>query len=239
VSRLHKPRAGFWIRLCVLVVYPVDSLLFRIRWRELDRIPPPGRGVILVANHISYIDTLLMARLVWQSGRIPRFLVKNTVLDVPVLGRILHGARQIPVFRGTDDAAKSLQAATVALRHGESVLIYPEGTTTKDPAGWPMAGKTGVARLVLLAPEIPVVPIGQWGAQPPARRSAWLRRRRVAACVGEPLDLSRFAGQEPGAENLREITDLIMSAVREQVSIVRGEPAPTAFFRPTGGGRSR
>ena len=80
MSRLHKPKAGLWVRLCVLVVYPIDTLLFRIRWRGLDRIPPPdGGGLIVAANHVSHIDTLLMARLVWQAGRVPRFMVKSPV----------------------------------------------------------------------------------------------------------------------------------------------------------------
>src|SRR6266567_2044112 len=81
VSRLYKPKAGFWIRLCVTIIYPLDALLFRIRWRNLDRIPAQG-GVIIVLNHVSHLDTLLMARMVWQSGRVPRFLVKNTLYDV-------------------------------------------------------------------------------------------------------------------------------------------------------------
>ncbi len=234
MSRLHRPRAGFWIRLCVLILYPLDGLFFRIRWHNLDRIPPPGRGVILVLNHVSHIDTVLMARLVWQSGRIPRFLIKSSLFEVAGLGVLMRGAKQIPVHRGSDDASKSLGAAALALHDGEAVVIYAEGTITKDPQQWPMQAKTGVARLVLLAPEVPVIPIGQWGAQKTRHRRDWFRRRLVQASIGEALDLSRYAGQEPTAENLRTITDEIMLAVTAEVAGLRGEPAPAQYFRPTG-----
>ena len=80
MSRLHKPKAGFWIRLCVAIIYPLCSVLFRIRWHHLDRMPARG-GVIVVINHVSYIDTLLMARLIWQTGRIPRFMIKSGVFE--------------------------------------------------------------------------------------------------------------------------------------------------------------
>jgi 1-acyl-sn-glycerol-3-phosphate acyltransferase len=236
MTRLHRPKAGFWIRVCVVVVYPLAGLLFRIRWHHLDRIPPPEAGGVIVAiNHLSSVDTLLMARLVWQAGRIPRFLTKAAVFGWPVIGRVLAGAGQIPVYRGTTDAAGALAAAVDALRRGEAVVIYPEGTTTKDPDNWPMLAKTGVARLVLACAEVPVIPVGQWGAQ--RRRSARIRahlaRPRVRASVGEPVDLSRFRGAAADGEVVREIADTVMAAVREQVAVVRGAPPPREFHRPS------
>jgi 1-acyl-sn-glycerol-3-phosphate acyltransferase len=236
VSRLYKPKAGFWIRLCVVILYPLDSLLFRIRWHHLDRMTPPSDGGVIIAlNHVSHIDTVLMARLVWSSGRIPRFMVKASMFTKPFLRQIMNGAGQIPVNRGTTDAANSLGHAVAALERGEAVVIYPEGTITKDPAQWPMESKTGIARLVLLTPDTPVVPVGQWGAQ---KRKGFsiariVKRPKVEASVGEPVDLSRFRGAEPDAATLRSLTDAIMSAVRDEVAALRDEPAPTEFFKPT------
>jgi 1-acyl-sn-glycerol-3-phosphate acyltransferase len=234
MSRLHKPKAGFWIRLCVVVLYPLDSLMYRIRFQHLERVPPPeAGGVIIAVNHISHIDTVLMARLVWQAGRIPRFMIKASLFPKPVIGRVFRGAGQIPVYRGTTTAASSLDDAVRALERGEAIVIYPEGTTTRDPQLWPMEAKTGIARLVLLAPHIPVVPVGQWGAQKGQRFTATrlIRRRRCEASVGEPLDLSRYAGVEPTAGVLREITDLIMTAVRDEVAALRRETPPTTFSK--------
>ena len=234
MSRLHRPKAGFWIRLCVVLIYPFVGAVFRIRFRHLDRVTPPEQGGVIIAlNHVSQIDTLLMARLVWQSGRVPRFMIKSGVFGWPIVGRIMHGAGQIPVYRGTDDAAQSLRDAVSALVRGEAVVIYPEGTTTKDPDNWPMQGKTGIARLVLLSPDTPVVPVGQWGPHRRGFSLARLGRRRTAlASVGEPLDLSRYRGKEPDGPILREITDEIMSAVRDEVAELRGETPPRDFFVP-------
>jgi 1-acyl-sn-glycerol-3-phosphate acyltransferase len=225
VSRLHKPKAGAWIRFAVLIVYPIVGLVYRPRWRNLDRIPSSG-GVIIAANHISQMDTLVIARTVWQSGRIPRFLTKNTLFDQPVLGTIMRGCKQIPVYRGTSDAAKSLHDAVAALENGEAVVFYPEGTTTKDPTQWPMQAKTGIARLALLAPDIPIVPVGQWGAQK-VRRHRF--RPRVEASAGPLVDVDRHA--EPTAESLRAITDEVMVAIRDEVATLRGESPPTDFYR--------
>jgi 1-acyl-sn-glycerol-3-phosphate acyltransferase len=113
------------------------------------------------------------------------------------------------------------------------VVIYPEGTTTKDPANWPMLAKTGIARLVLACPDVPVVPVGQWGAHKRGSglARAALSRPRVEASVGEPVDLSRFQGASATTEVLREITDTVMRAVRREVAAVRAEPAPECFFR--------
>jgi 1-acyl-sn-glycerol-3-phosphate acyltransferase len=225
VSRVHKPKAGAWIRFAVVIVYPIVGLVYRSRWRGLDRIPATG-GVIIAINHVSEMDTLVMARMTWQAGRIPRFLVKNTIVDKPVLGAIMRGCKQIPVYRGTTDAAKSLNEAVKALDNGEAIVIYPEGTTTKDPAQWPMQAKTGVARLALLAPHIPVVPVGQWGAQKVRKRRF---RPRVEASVGPAVDLSRYHGAEPTGEALREITDVVMAAIRDEVAKLRDETPPADF----------
>jgi 1-acyl-sn-glycerol-3-phosphate acyltransferase len=229
VSRLHRPRAGFWIRLCVVVLYPLNSALFRIRWHHLDRIPARG-GVILAVNHNSYADTIFMARCVWQAGRIPRFLIKSGVFSKPVIGRAMTGARQIPVYRASADAALSLQDAKTALDDGECVIIYPEGTLTSDPDWWPMRGKTGVARLALMAPDAPVVPVGQYGTQftldSRRRRFRPFPRKTASASVGAPVDLSAYRGRAPSAELLRAVTDDIMAAVTVQVAAVRGEQRP-------------
>lgn len=234
MSRLHKPRAGFWIRLCVVIIYPLVGLLFRIRWRNLDRVTPPAEGGVIIAlNHVSHIDTLLMARMVWQSGRVPRFMIKSGVFGKPVLGTIMRGAGQIPVYRGTADAAQSLRAAVAALERGEAIVIYPEGTMTHDPAQWPMQARTGIARLALLAPDVPVIPIGQWGAQRTSPRwKRYVSRPLAQVSVGKPVDLDRFRGAEPTATTLREMTDVIMAAVRDEVAELRGERAPAEFFKP-------
>jgi cystathionine beta-lyase/cystathionine gamma-synthase/glycerol-3-phosphate dehydrogenase len=98
--------------------------------------------------------------------RIPRFLAKDTLfVGNGIVARTMRGAGQIPVHRHSANASLALQDAVDALHRGECIVIYPEGTVTRDPDTWPMLGKTGVARLALLSGRT-VVPVGQWGAQP-------------------------------------------------------------------------
>ena len=98
------------------------------------------------------------------TGRSPRFLGKNEVFRVPVVGAVLRSADQIPVYRESGRAADAYRAAVAAVRAGKCVAIYPEGTLTRDPDLWPMRGKTGAAR-VALETRCPVVPVAVWGPQ--------------------------------------------------------------------------
>ena len=81
-----------------------------------------------------------------------------------MLGRILRACGQIPVQRQSAKSADALLAAVEAVNQSRAVVIYPEGTITRDPDLWPMKGKTGAARIALRT-GCPVIPIGQWGAQ--------------------------------------------------------------------------
>ena len=222
-------------RLCVLVVYPVSLLVFRLGYRHADRIPPTG-GVLLVANHVSVLDPLACARLVWDAGRVPHFLAKESVFR-GLAGTILRAAGQIPVSRGTSNASSSVHAAKAALDAGELVVIYPEGSVTRDPDWWPMQPRTGVARLALTTDAV-VLPVAQWG---PHRvhdyhtKRLHLRLRTPADyLVGEPVDLSaqraRVRTDDPlPGELLREVTDLLMVRVRDQLGELRGEQPPAGF----------
>ena len=232
VTRRPVPWA---LRLCVLVVHPAASVVFKLRYRHGRRIPSTG-GVLLVANHVSVLDPLACARLVWDHGRVPRFLAKDAVF-VGLAGTILRAAGQIPVSRGSSEAASSVHAARQALDDGEVVVIYPEGSVTRDPDWWPMQARTGVARLALTT-EAVVLPVAQWGPQRVhdyhARRLHLRPRTPVQHLVGEPVDLTALraqvrAGLPLSGELLREVTDLVMVRVRDQLAELRGEEPPAVF----------
>lgn len=224
---------GFWLRLAVVVIYPAVSVFFKVRWRGREHIPATG-GAIVVVNHVSYVDPLTFARFVWDAGRIPRFLAKDSLFKLPFVGSVLRGAAQIPVSRGTVDAQKSIEHAVAALKDGELVCIYPEGTVTKDPGYWPMVGRTGVARLAL-STDVPVIPVAQWGAQRAVdvdlKRYRPLPRHEALCLAGPPVDLSAYRGRPMTAELLREVTDEIMVAVRDLLAELRGEEPPKEFWR--------
>jgi 1-acyl-sn-glycerol-3-phosphate acyltransferase len=225
--------AGRWIWLAVVLVKPIDRVFFKRRWRGQEHVPATG-GVVLVANHVSQADWITMAEYVWDSGRIPRFLIKDSLFRVRGVRRLLSGAKQIPVSRGTAAARSSLEQAAAALERGEAVCIYPEGTVTRDPGFWPMQARTGVARLAL-ATDRPIVPVCMWGPQHALdvehRKVRPFPRHEVWCVAGPPLDLSAYRGRPLTAELLREVTDVIMSAVRDQLAKVRNETPPPEFFR--------
>jgi 1-acyl-sn-glycerol-3-phosphate acyltransferase len=241
VARTSSERPGPYLRLAVIIVYPLVTVLFRRRWIGLHNIPSDGPAIVAV-NHISYADPFVFARFIWDAGRNPRYLAKAGLFTLPFpLGRIVTGAGQIPVHRGAADASAALQDAVRALERGEVVLIYPEGTVTRDPDFWPMQPKTGVARLALLAPSVPVIPVGQWGAQRfldvYRRRFDPLPRKAVTVSAGRPVDLSDFVGSPPTPAVLHAMTDRIMGTVRDLVADIRREPPPAEFYRrPSGAG---
>lgn len=216
----------------VIVFHPMADALFRREVWHSERIPEQGPA-ILVANHISIADPVSFGRGVWDAGRIPQFLAKNTLYR-GVFGVILRSAGQIPVYRATSAAQDSLRAAVAALERGEVVCIYPEGTVTRDPSWWPMVARNGVARLVL-AVDAPVIPVGQWGPQLThdyhTRRWSVFPRKLTICNVGEPLDLSRHRGRRATLELLREITDEVMVGVSRQLAEIRQEPPPPSFYR--------
>jgi 1-acyl-sn-glycerol-3-phosphate acyltransferase len=244
VDRSAAPRPSKWrtrgriplaLWICIAVVVPVSALMFRLRYRHGERLPATG-PVLLVANHVSILDPLACARLVFDNGRIPHFLAKQSVFK-GFAGTLLRGAGQIPVARFSADAHEALAAAKADLDAGNVVVIYPEGSVTRDPDWWPMQARTGAARLALTTDAV-VVPVAQWGPQRvhDYHRKKLRPRFRAPAdyLVGEPVDLSALraeirAGRPLSAELLRETTDVMMRRVRDELAELRGEPAPTTF----------
>ena len=224
-ERLSLPWTIVW-----LILYGPFSMLIRTRYRHLERLPKHG-GVILVTNHVSHVDPFLVAKMVIDAGRTPSFLAKDTIFTVPVVGAAMRGMKQIPVRRGTADARQSLAAAVQALRDGHVVVLHPEGTVTRDPDGWPMNGKTGAPRLALLVPEVPVIPVAQWGVQQSidlyVKKVKLFPRPKHVVSIGEPLDLSKYHGVEPEPDVLHEVADVIMRRLRHDVAELRGVPEPS------------
>jgi 1-acyl-sn-glycerol-3-phosphate acyltransferase len=231
-------RPGFWVRLAAVLIWPLATLFTRRRWSGQEHVPAGG-GVILVANHVSDVDPLLIAYYVYLSGRVPRFMAKSELWRVPGIRRILRGTGQIPVHRGGGNAPDALPDALAALRAGRALVIYPEGTITRDPDYWPMRGRTGVARLALTA-GVPVVPIAQWGAQSLLGRDGRIRvRPRAEICIvaGPPVDLSAYTEQPLTGAVLREVTDVVMDAVRPMVAALRDAVPPAGLWNPVTGHR--
>ena len=184
---------------------------FRLSHEHLDRIPRTGPAIV-ACNHISYLDPLTNGDAVVRAGRRPRFLAKEELFRIPIVGRALRGAGQIPVSRGSRDRS-SLDRAVAALGRGEVIVVYPEGTVTKREDWLPMDGKTGVVRLAV-ATGVPITPMASWGSQAvwqKAGKGSLKFGRPIWTNVGEPIQLPVPPDGEQAP--LRELTAQVMEAI--------------------------
>ena len=235
--KLQHSRGWAW-SIAVAVVKPTLLATTKQEWEGAEKIPETG-GCILALNHVSHIDPLTAAHITWDYGRQSRYLAKSSLFKNKYFAYFLRSAGQIPVDRAA--GAGALDEAIEAIRKGELVVVYVEGSITKDPAGWPMKGKTGAARIALET-GCPVIPVGQWGAQellPAYSAKPNLKGRKLIKMkVGDPVDLKDLEVQEHTPAVINEATDRIMKAIVGLVADVRGEEPPAELFDPKKAGIS-
>ncbi|CAB4331531.1 unannotated protein [freshwater metagenome] len=223
-----------WFRFGAWVLRPLLNLLGKRNWIGAENLPKTG-AAIAVCNHISHIDPLVFTHFLYNNGRAVRYLGKASVFKVPIVGRVLLGAGQIPVERETANASDSLQHAIAFLKAGHLLGVYPEGTLTRDENYWPMKAKTGIARLAIIS-KAPVIPCAQWGAQEilPAysKKLKLFPRTKVTVVAGKPLDFSKWYGKENDPVALEEATAYVMRAITILLEDIRGESAPAEIFDP-------
>jgi len=206
-------------------------------WDDFPSLPQTGPAIV-VANHLSSFDAVLVADYVMYHGRFPYFLAKASLWHVPLLGRFVRGIDQIPVVRGTHQASEALVEARHKLEDGKVVFIFPEGTTARDTRMWPFAVKTGAARLAIQT-GVPVVPVGHWGSSTicpdnngPQRLPHPWPRPWVHFRSGEPIDMSAF-GQDPtDRDAVRAACTAMLEAIVVLVGQARGEVPPAERWNP-------
>lgn len=230
VGKSLKPKStGIWYRIIVGLLRPFMTLLTKRDWRG-GRQLQNYQGVVVAMNHLSWFDPFASGHFVHDHGRQVRFLAKAEVFKLPGIGRVLKSAGQIPVNRQDSDAAAgSLRIAMEAVRRGECIVIYPEGTLTRDPDLWPMSAKTGAARIALTT-GVPIVPAAQWGPQevlaPYGKVFKIFPRKTMHIWAGPPVDLEDLRSQPITAATLREATDRIMRDITKLLGEQRGLTPP-------------
>ncbi len=230
----RNPRPGAAFVFIEALCRPLLVVLVKRDWRGMENVPREG-GVIVVANHYSFFDPISVGHFLVVAKRTPRFLAKAAVFKQPTLGKLFRAAGQIPVHRESRDAALAFKDALAAVERGEMIIVYPEGTMTKDPNLWPMAGKTGAARIALRT-GAPVLPIAQWGAQEVfasySKKPNFFPRKTLKVTAGEPIDLRAQFGSELTSEALRNATEHIMDVITGMLAELRGEQPPAERFDP-------
>ena len=220
------------IRLCRALF---RALGLRIDIKGAHRLPQTG-PVVVAANHSSFIDFMVVGLVATVRGRLVRFMAKQSVFDAPVSGQLMRGMHHIPVDRA--HGATAARAAYRALRAGEVVGIYPEGTigrafVVKDRADL----KRGAGYLALRT-GAPIVPVAHWGVHrllTVGGRVSLRRGTAVTVLVGEPLT------PLPG-EDVEALTDRLHAELARMVEeLLDGYPqAPaepgTAWWWPASRG---
>lgn len=202
----------------------------RGRGRVAQRLP--DGPIIVVANHTSYADGVLLALACRRLGRPLRLLATAGLFKAPVLGRLLRRLGFIPVNRGSVSAVHSLDAAAEALDRGEAIGLFPEGRITRDPGKWPERAKTGAVRLALRT-GAPIVPVAMSGAHRLVGRKRIalglllnvFRRPEVVSKVGDPIDVRALVGgiSEATPAQVRQATDVVMQRVVDMLAALRDE----------------
>lgn len=221
------------------IARPLMNVLMAKTWIGFEDLPKGG--FIACPNHVTEIDPVVVGHALYNHGRLPRYLTKESLFSVPVLGAALRASKQVPVSRATLGASGSLAIAKEVLDAGDVIIIYPEGSLTRDPDEWPMRGRTGAARLALQT-GAPVVPMAHWGAQQVLPRyGKTLRifpRKRVRVRVGKPVDLDDLRDRPLTRTVLEEATRRIIAAVSAEVGELRGEQPPHTPWNPAAHGQT-
>ncbi|MBD8024437.1 lysophospholipid acyltransferase family protein [Microbacterium gallinarum] len=237
-SREKTRPSVFWPLAAIAA--PLIALLFKLEIHGAEKLPREG-AYVLAPNHYSEADPLAVALAVWKAGRAPRFMAKESLFRVPVLGSVLRATGMVPVARASSAASarQTLETSETLVRLGRGVIVYPEGTLTREPDLWPMRGKTGAVRLAL-ADDIPVIPMAHWGVQQVMPRygklKLWPLRRRVRVLFGDPVDLTAYQAEGPPV-NLAGATDKVMADIADLLAQLRGEPAPAERWNPADHGQ--
>jgi 1-acyl-sn-glycerol-3-phosphate acyltransferase len=193
-----------------------------------EHLPSKG-GAIVAVNHIAYLDPLAVGYVIDRLGRRPRFLGKAEIFEDRRIGWLIRGAGQIPVKRGTAEAPMALDHAEAAVRRGEIVVIFPEGTITTDPDLHPMEAKTGLARLAL-ATKAPVIPAAVWGTSNVWTKNYsknWRPGQDICVRFGAPMQVSGDpASKQDWAATGRQVMDAISLLVASLRAVVPDRRRP-------------
>jgi len=228
-----RPTPPWVYRAVVALLRPPMCLITRPRrWRGAEHLP--DGPFIAVANHISVLDPFTTLHFLVDHGVYPSVLAKASLWRVPVVRWVVRRAGAVPVHRESAQASGALVEAEAALAAGYAVLVFPEGTTTQDPHDWPMAAKSGAARLALRTGAT-VVPVAQWGAQRVIPNRGHVAFRPFPAkpsevVAGPPVDLADLLDRADDPAAWAIATSRMMTRITGQLAEIRGEDPPAEPF---------
>ena len=205
------------------LVYPPVIVAIKTLWKYLglkfdfqgEENIPRKDGAILSINHIGYLDFALAGTAALPAGRYVRFMAKKEIFDNKLAGPLMRGMHHICVDRS--NGTSSFVAALRALRAGEIVGIFPEGTISVSFEIKEL--KSGAVRLAMGA-GVPVIPTIVWGSQRIWTKKVKRNLRRnnfpISVKFGEPLYIDKQSDVEAGEKLLRETMLAMLHEVQEK-----------------------
>lgn len=201
--------------------------LYRLRERDVDPAIPADGPALIVCNHVSYMDALILAAAI---PRPVRFVMYHRIFAIPGLRWIFRHAKAIPIAGAKEDPVlmqKAFDAIDAALAEGELIGIFPEGQLTRDGEIGPF--KSGVERILARAAErgqtVPVVPMAlrgmwasMWSRRGDAAGAGRLARMRVPGRFRARIDV--VAGPR-----IDDTAGLAAATLETQVRSLRGDAA--------------
>jgi len=190
----------------------IFTLYFRRRVFNAEQVPREG-PVILAANHASFLDPPLVG---CSSKRALNYLARDTLFPVPVVGGLLRLWKVVPVDRDGGGAA-GLRAIFDRLLDGGAILLFPEGTRSRD--GQLQTSRSGIG-LVVIKSSAPVVPVRIFGTyEAYGRQIRFPRPRQVTVKFGPRLQFEKLRAEakvcpKPRLKQIyQEVADEIMAAI--------------------------
>ena len=204
------------------LVYPPVIVVIKTLWKYLglkfdfsgEENIPRKDGAILASNHVSYLDFAIVGTAALPVGRLVRFMAKKEIFDHKIAGPLMRGMHHINVDRSNGSA--SFVAALRALKSGEIIGIFPEGTTSTSFEIKEL--KSGAVRLAMGA-GVPIIPTIIWGSQriwtKGLKRNLKRNNFPVTVVFGEPIFYERGADVEKSELHLRETLLAMLYQVQE------------------------
>lgn len=209
----------YWVGLMFRQIAVVMATLNPLwKFRISGAMPAdPRRPYVVVSNHESFVDILLISHLPWEM----KWLSKAELFKIPVLGWLMHLAGDIPVDRGSArSAAEAMVRCKEILKQKVSVIIFPEGTRTTTDEMLPF--KDGAFRLAI-DNNIPILPLAVNGAATALRKHDWRLGRSVAeVCVLQPVEVEGMTRADIGT-----LRDRVREMIANQRDVMRERNRPS------------
>jgi 1-acyl-sn-glycerol-3-phosphate acyltransferase len=182
------------------------KIFFRFRVIHPERLPQSG-GLILAANHQSYFDPPLVGIC---SKRAVHYLARKTLMEWPFFGPLFPDMNVIPVDRDGNDMS-ALKTVIRKIKEGEGVVLFPEGTRSRDGNLQPGQAGVGLVIAKTLAPVVPVRIFGSYEAFP--RGSKGVKLLPIRVVIGEPIHFTKEDVANADRDTYRQLSQRVMDAI--------------------------